>query len=149
MFTINTTYVLGTVFVGIGVYPFLRRSHLPYPLPLLAKDEATINAAVKTTENKDEVSELIDALLRSKGGRDVAIGLTFLAHEAHGDEMAVGTLMMLAGLVDLVDGVGLWWRGGEEGRKTAVTQCVCGVTMVVMSWRRLGLGDVIASRWGS
>src|SRR5690554_1732914 len=48
MFITNTSYVLGTAFVGLGLYPFLRRSPIPYigqPLPLLSKDEATLNAA--------------------------------------------------------------------------------------------------------
>lgn len=151
MSILNTGYVLGTAFIGLGVYPFLRRSPLPYigqPLPLLSKDEATL-AAASTSEKGDDVSRLVESLLRAKGGRDVAIGLMFLAHEGHGDDMATGTLMMLVGLVDLADGVQMWWRGGEEGRKKAVAHWVSGVTMAVLSWRKLGLGDVIASRWGS
>ena len=151
MAILNTSYALGTAFVGLGLYPFIRRTPLPYigqPLPLLTKDEFSLTAA-KATAQGDEMSELVDSLLRAKGSRDIAIGLLFLSHEGHGDDMAVGTLMMLVGLVDVVDGVGMWWRGGEEGRKKAVSHWVSGVTMAVLSWRKLGLGDVIASRWGN
>lgn len=152
MTILNTSYVLGTAFIGLGVYPFLRRTPLPYigqPLPLLTKDEAALSATAKTTAQGDDMAQLVESLLRAKGSRDVAIGLLFLANEGHGDDMAVGTLMMLVGLVDVADGVGMWWRGGEEGRKKAVTHFVSGITMAVMSWRKLGLGDVISSRWGS
>lgn len=152
MFITNTSYVLGTAFVGLGLYPFLRRSPIPYigqPLPLLSKDEATLNAAdVLKAGGRDEMGQLIDSLLRAKGARDVAIGLMFLSHEGHGDDMAVGTLMMLVGFVDIADGVGMWWRGGDEGRKKAAAHWVSGLTMITLSWRKLGLGDVIASRWG-
>lgn len=152
MAILNTSYAVGTAFVGLGIYPFLRRSPLPYigqPLPLLTKDEATLSAAKTTGQAGGDMEQLVESLLRAKGSRDVAIGLLFLSHEGHGDDMAVGTLMMLVGLVDVADGVGMWWRGGEEGRKKAVAHWVSGVTMAVLSWRKLGLGDVIASRWGS
>lgn len=151
MAILNTSYAIGTAFVGIGLYPFLRRTPLPYigqPLPLLTKDEHSLSAA-KATAQGDDMSDLVNSLLRAKGSRDVAIGLLFLSHEGHGDDMAVGTLMMLVGLVDVADGVGMWWRGGEEGRKKAVSHWVSGITMAVLSWRKLGLGDVIASRWGN
>lgn len=151
MAILNTSYILGTAFVGLGLYPFLRRTPLPYigqPLPLLTKDQSSLSAAGVTTQG-DDMSELVNSLLRVKGSRDVAIGLLFLSHEGHGDDMAVGTLMMLVGLVDVADGVGMWWRGGEEGRKKAVSHWISGVTMAVLSWQKLGLGDVIASRWGS
>ncbi|KAL2106966.1 hypothetical protein VUR80DRAFT_5892 [Thermomyces stellatus] len=151
MTILNTSYALGTAFVGIGLYTFIRPNPLPYigqPGPLLTKDESRLTAA-KTTAQGDDMSELVDSLLRAKGTRDIAIGLLFLSHEGHGDDMAVGTLMMLVGLVDVMDGVGMWWRGGEEGRKKAVAHWVSGITMAVLSWRKLGLGDVISSRWGN
>lgn len=151
MAILNTSYILGTAFVGLGLYPFLRRTPLPYigqPLPLLTKDQSSL-AAAKATAQGDDMSDLVDSLLRAKGSRDVAIGLLFLSHEGHGDDMAVGTLMMLVGLVDVADGVGVWWRGGEEGRKKAISHWVSGITMAVLSWQKLGLGDVIASRWGN
>ena len=151
MAILNTSYALGTAFIGLGLYPFLRRSPLPYigqPLPLLAKDEANLTLRSAEKQGQDDMAQLVDSLLQAKGTRDVAIGLLFLGHEGHGDDMATGTLMMLVGIVDVVDGVGMWWRGGEEGRRKAVAHWVGGVMMVVLSWRKLGLGEVISSRWG-
>ncbi|CAI4211688.1 unnamed protein product [Parascedosporium putredinis] len=130
---LKTSYILGTAFIGLGIYPFFTRSPLPFvgqPLSLLSTDEATI---------KKSTARL--------GSRDIALGFLFLSHEGHGDDMAVGVLMSMVGIVDIVDAVSMFKRGGDESRRKALGYVASGAVMLVMSWQKLGLGDVIKSRF--
>lgn len=154
---LKTSYILGTAFIGLGIYPFFTRSPLPFvgqPLSLLSTDEATIKkstalASVSGTEDtaSSDLDSLINLLLRQKGSRDIALGFLFLSHEGHGDDMAVGVLMSMVGIVDIVDAVSMFKRGGDESRRKALGYVASGAVMLVMSWQKLGLGDVIKSRF--
>jgi len=151
----KTSYILGTAFIGLGIYPFIRRAPLPIigqPLPLFSTDEAAIkksSTALAATEDHaaSDLDSLINLLLRQKGSRDIALGFLFLSHEGHGDDMAVGVLMSMVGAVDLVDAVEMWRRGGEEGQRKALGYLASGAVMIVLAWKKLGLTEVIKSRW--
>src|SRR5262245_58359453 len=101
------SYLLGTAFIGIGLSSFLQplSAHTIFGVPAPAPTPApapgiTASKSPEASTRSPGVSPFVFA----KAARDVAIGVLFFAFQLQGDDAAVGTLMVGATAVGVLDG---------------------------------------------
>ena len=128
-------YMLGTCFLGTGIYTLAK--------PTCAYDMFGIPAPKPSTQDPKEINipenkpPLLSPFLLYKAGRDISVGALFFAFEYQGNNSAVGALMAVTCVLNLVDGILVWVKGGEKGHQKAWNHWIALPANAFLAWKKL------------
>ena len=130
-------YILGTCFLGVGIYTLAKpaRAYEMFGIPA-SKPRPQDPKEVNVAENEPVLRA---PFLLYKAGRDISVGALFFVFEYQGKNSAVGALLAITSVLNLVDGILVWVKGGRKGRQKAWNHWVALPANAVLAWKKLAI----------
>ncbi|KJR90030.1 uncharacterized protein SPSK_06728 [Sporothrix schenckii 1099-18] len=110
------SYVIGTMFLGIGVLSLVapEADYAVFGLPLEGQAKAKTDGAAASS-----TTGTASPMVLAKGARDLAFGLTYVALQYRGLDEAITVFSAVLCIVALSDGAIVWQYGGPALKSKA------------------------------